>query len=186
MSIHADEEKWIPIDGYVGRYEVSNYGNVRSHPTLRKVLARDGKTINYAKWPGRNLKPVLRSDGRYQVSLCGDGGIRKEALIHALVLEAFVGPRPEGMNGLHGDGNSKNNNLSNLRWGTQKENIDDAIKHGTQVMGESHGMRKLSKNDVLEIRAAGRRETQRLAEKFGVTRSAISRARNRYTWKSVA
>lgn len=54
----------------------------------------------------------------------------KNKYIHRLVLEAFVGPCPDGMKALHADGNKTNNNVKNLRWGTSAENNLDIVKHG--------------------------------------------------------
>lgn len=54
----------------------------------------------------------------------------KNKYIHRLVLEAFVGPCPDGMEALHSDGNKTNNNVDNLRWGTPSENNRDIVKHG--------------------------------------------------------
>lgn len=51
--------------------------------------------------------------------------------IHRVVLESFVGPRPEGQECRHLNGNPLDNRLENLCWGTRKENAHDAIKHGT-------------------------------------------------------
>src|SRR5690606_38480338 len=50
---------------------------------------------------------------------------------HVLVAEAFIGPRPEGAECLHGDGDHTNNMVSNLRWGTKSENQLDSVRHGT-------------------------------------------------------
>ncbi len=50
--------------------------------------------------------------------------------VHRLMLETFVGPRPEGYICRHLDGDPTNNHLSNLCWGTPRENYDDTIRHG--------------------------------------------------------
>lgn len=52
------------------------------------------------------------------------------ARIHSLVLEAFVGPRPDGMEGCHNDGDPANNHLANLRWDTRAANNQDTLRHG--------------------------------------------------------
>jgi hypothetical protein len=82
---------------------------------------------------GRLLVPTLTGPLYRQylrVKLCpGDGTIRY-APVHHLVLEAFVGPRPEGMNGLHWDDDAMNNQLDNLRWGTDSDNQQDRVRNG--------------------------------------------------------
>lgn len=51
---------------------------------------------------------------------------------HVLVLHAFHGPCPIGMEGCHNDGDIKNWRLDNLRWDTRSANIADSIRHGTR------------------------------------------------------
>jgi hypothetical protein len=114
-------ERWLPVPGYETAYEVSDHGRVRSLD--RRVPSGQGKT-RIAR--GRILRPSL-VHGHPAVSL---GRVRKE-YVHALVLQAFVGPAPDGMECCHGDGVRTNNHLSNLRWGTRLSNNLDAIRHGT-------------------------------------------------------
>lgn len=108
-------EQWKAVVGYEGLYEVSNIGRVKSLRT-DKVLS-----------------PWKNKDGatdRLYVSLYKNR-IRMHRTVHSLLMEAFVGPRPEGHNVLHKDGNASNNVLHNLRYGTQSENIYDAVVHNT-------------------------------------------------------
>jgi hypothetical protein len=72
--------------------------------------------------------------------------------VHRLVLEAFVGPRPDGLVCRHLDGNCENNRLDNLEWGTQAENARDRIRHGTQCRGLTNGRSKLTEEQVMAIR----------------------------------
>lgn len=64
------------------------------------------------------------------VSVLADGE-RKYQYVHILVLTAFYGPCPEGMEGCHHDGDPLNNRLGNLRWDTHVGNVSDSIRHGT-------------------------------------------------------
>lgn len=120
-------EKWLPVVGHEGAYEVSDSGRVRS---LDRVLAR-GHNVR-----GLMLKLVSQAasgpDARQTVSIHQDGK-QSTRLVHHLVLEAFVGPRPVGMEACHGDGDASNNTLSNLRWDTHRENEADKLRHGTHV-----------------------------------------------------
>lgn len=66
--------------------------------------------------------------------------IRKQHRVHRLILEAFIGPRPPGFYACHIDDNRTNNKLSNLKWGSPKENGQDAKRNnrmpsGTKVKG---------------------------------------------------
>ena len=122
------EEIWKPVSDVDG-YEVSNLGRVRSIPRLVNV-AGGGQRLA----PSKMLKPWRSSDngnraGHLTVSL--GRGIR--CRVHHLVLEEFVGPRPPGMLALHRDGDSSNNTVENLYWGTYSENMHDSVKHGVHA-----------------------------------------------------
>ena len=116
-----DIEQWKPVVGWEGLYEVSNRGNVRSLDRIdrRGILRR-----------GRMLKPFALDTGHLRVRVSRDG-VNSGPLIHRLVLEAFKGSCPEGMEGCHNDGNPTNNDVNNLRWATRSENQLDSVKHGT-------------------------------------------------------
>lgn len=79
---------------------------------------------------------VLGTDGRLRRPFYITGhlylwmdGTRKP--VHHLVLEAFVGPRPEGTEALHANDVGDDNRLVNLRWGTHSENVLDSVRNGT-------------------------------------------------------
>lgn len=114
-------ERWLPIDGYEGVYEVSDQGRVRS---LDRVT-HDGKHLR-----GQILAPFRMPSGHIRYGL-GRYGKSRTVKAHRLVLIAFVGPPPEGMEALHRNGNPADNRLENLRWGTKSENAHDAVRHGS-------------------------------------------------------
>jgi hypothetical protein len=122
------------------------------------------------------------------VSLRIDKGKRKQKAVHALVLEAFIGPCPKGMEACHfPDRNKTNCNLENLRWDTPKGNRADSVKHGTQVRGETTGTAVLTEKQVRDIRrrfANGENKTA-LAERFNAGWTTIARVVNNETWKHV-
>ena len=114
--------QWIP--GFEGRYKVSSEGGVRSEPR------------RYAG--GRILKPRLtrynpaKGETPYKVVRLYPGdGTFTDMLVHIAVLETFTGPRPDGLEGRHLDGDSFNNRRENLAWGTHGENMEDKLRHGT-------------------------------------------------------
>ncbi|MET0716382.1 MAG: NUMOD4 motif-containing HNH endonuclease [Mycetocola sp.] len=109
-------EEWRAVPDWEGLYEISSHGRVRS---LRS---------------GRVLKPWLTNFGHRQVQLCRRGRPTGRT-IHSLVLEAFVGPRPAGMEGCHNDGDPTNNHPENLRWDTHRANMQDMQIHGTHAQG---------------------------------------------------
>ncbi len=123
------EETWKPVSGYVGYYEVSDQGRVRS--VDRMIWHNCGREVLYR---GRVLRQKMMPRGHRQVTLSRDGD-QRTVLVHRLVLEAFVGPAPEGTEGLHWDDDPGNNRASNLRWGTRSENIADRIRNGRRCGG---------------------------------------------------
>jgi hypothetical protein len=125
--------------------------------------------------------------GRLSVKLCRDGVIHKFA-VHRLVLTAFVGPCPDGMEACHfPDPSSANCRLENLRWDTKQGNMADKVRHGTDPKGERNPRAKLTREQVAEIRSrAGHGESRRsLARRYGVGRTTIDFIVNGGTWKDV-
>lgn len=59
-----------------------------------------------------------------------NGGERKICRVHVLVLEAFVGPRPDGLQGCHWNDIKTDNRLENLRWDTASANMHDKVRNG--------------------------------------------------------
>jgi hypothetical protein len=106
---------WVPIPGHPG-YLVSNDGRVF------------GKR-------GRLLKPTPHSKGfgHQRIKLVREDGRRIEMYVHTLVAQVFIGPRPNGMEVRHLDGNAADNRPANLAWGTRSENQSDAVRHGTHA-----------------------------------------------------
>lgn len=100
-----DGERWLPVRGYEGRYEVSDQGRVRS----------------LVKGEPRLLAMRTSNRGRVQVPLTKDGK-KRMLLAYRLMLEAFVGPCPPGHEASHLDGDKTNNALANLAWETPERN----------------------------------------------------------------
>lgn len=121
-------EQWLPVVDWEGWYEVSDHGRVRSVPREIVRLNRWGQHA-LVRFAGKVL--ALRPDpkGHLRITLSRPG-YQDERMVHHLVLEMFVGPRPEGMHGLHWDDDKDNNRLVNLRWGTRSDNSRDAIRNG--------------------------------------------------------
>lgn len=105
--------------------------------------------------------------------------------VHHLVLFAFVGTCPDGMECCHNDGDPSNNVPSNLRWDTHRSNMIDTIRHGTITHGERNGSSKLTAEKIRAIRAdhaTGGFTYKRLARKHGLSRSQAHRVVTKQTW----
>ena len=172
----VNTENWLPAVGYEGVYEISDHGRVK------RVRAANSTTV------GRILKPrVHHPHGHLHVDLWS-GGRRQDMRVHRIVLEAFVGPRPVGYECRHLDGNSANNRIENLCWGTHTQNEADKLRHGTSNRGEQNGRAKLTEDDVVEIRRllAQGMTCVEISRPFGVDRSTIGQIKSSKNWSRVS
>lgn len=164
-------ERWRSLEphGYPD-VEVSSHGRVR-----------------------RRGKPVAKSmDRGYQkVNIQNAMGEWKSKRVSALMLTAFVGPRPFGNVTRHLDDNKSNDVLSNLAWGTQQQNMDDKVKHGrhlaNRAIGSKHGRTSLTEEQVISMRrllALGVGVTE-LSRKFRCSTTTVYNIRNGKVWTHV-
>lgn len=120
QCINSTREAWRDVPGWEGNYQVSNFGSVCS---LDRITAH-GNRIK-----GKPKALVLDEHGRPRVFF-QSGGKKKTYRVARLVLTAFVGPCPPGMEACHWDDNPENNYLRNLRWDTRSANQIDRIRNG--------------------------------------------------------
>lgn len=165
--------RWAQVPGFEGRYDISSSGDVRS------VLSG-----------GMLLKQRVNKDGYAEVNLLLAPNKQRVRRVHRLVLEAFVGACPPGMETRHLNGNRLDNRLINLRWGTPSENCRDRREHGVWqargAQGASHPRAKLTDADVRSIVArAAKVSRAKLAKEYGVSPSVVSRIVNGRAWRSV-
>lgn len=167
-------ERWLSIVGYEGIYEVSDAGRVRR-------IAQGSRT-----WPGRLLKPTADVRGYLRANLCRDG-IRNMQKIHRLVLLAFTGPPPAGMEQVnHRDGIKGNNAHGNLEWCAALDNVHHSVVMGLHPIGDRSPWAKLSLALVVAIRqrhTAGNGTERSLAIEYGVARGTIHKILRRQIWK---
>lgn len=135
--IELDGEEWRPVAETNGRYEVSNLGRVRS--TYFKNGSTEFSTL-------RLLSPTDNGHGYKIVSMIIDGK-RRNRYVHRLVAEAFI-PNPDNLPVIdHIDCNKSNNNVDNLRWYTQLDNVRRSIpvaNSGKRHVWEENGRFRLS------------------------------------------
>jgi hypothetical protein len=119
------DERWLPVVGWEGFYEVSDQGRVRS--LARTVWRSDGRRHFVAE---RLLTPRKSTTSAHQHVSLTRNNVSINQRVHRLVLAAFVGPCPPGMVSLHWDDVPTNNRLGNLRYGTRSENQHDRVRNG--------------------------------------------------------
>lgn len=165
MIQYNDPEIWKDIPGFEGEYQASSHGRVRSVDHRVRVVARGTEATRLSH--GRVLRPGRSKSGHVSVVL---GRKHGSMLVHTAVALAFLGPRPEGLDVCHNDGDPTNNRLDNLRYDTRTDNILDVYRLGGR-------WRKLSLEDVREIKrlmdsgAVG----AEVARQFGVSQTTVSK-----------
>lgn len=174
------QELWLPVVGWEGLYEVSDLGRVKSLD--RTVTQRNGVVVRVRE---RILKPGTDTHGYLMVCIRKNGA-QKTRLVHILVAEAFIGPRPDGLEVRHGESGKSDNSLANLCYGTPKQNGEDRIRDGNSNRGETNGKNRLTAEQVREARrlvATGPHGTlTRLAKEWGLTQQALGQAVKGITW----
>jgi hypothetical protein len=168
-------EIWKPIPGYESRYEVSNLGRVRSFVT---GTGSKGE-VHYLS------QDISDKRGYRRVTLCVKRKVKK-FLVHRLVATAFIGPPPTPEHDVnHIDYEPSNNHCDNLEWLTTQGNHDHSISRHPR--GVTHGMNRLSEDDVRNIRALhaqGGTQTS-IALQFGISQAHCQRIVTRGVWKHI-
>ena len=171
----TEKEIWADVPGFGGHYRVSTKGRVIVKRRAVTRMGRHGKLVTY-NYRARLLRPT-NSNGYKSVHI-GVNGTKYTALVHHLVLAAFLGPKPKGQFGCHNDGNPMNNCLSNLRWDTHKGNMADRKAHGMYPSGEDHPMAKFSNETRQKISQMNLQQ----ALAFGVSKTHFYRLKRQIQW----
>lgn len=175
-------EKWIPLN--INRlFEVSNKGRIR-----RKLVKRNPYMYYKLDTTHQGYKRVMIFfNEKSDFCQWGDkSSVKKRFQVHRLVAEHFI-PNPEGKPQFnHIDCNPSNNNVENLEWVTESENLSYAYKMGrVSKAGVKNSIAKLCDSDIVEIRSLYRHGgifQREIANKFGVTPSLISMIVNNKIW----
>ncbi|MBY0461344.1 MAG: HNH endonuclease [Gemmataceae bacterium] len=181
-SVPSSEDiEFRDVVGFPG-YRVGSDGSVWS---CWKLIPRPGGGGNKAVmgniWRQRAIS--FLPSGRAYVSLCLEGCSKNKYVAH-LVLEAFCGPRPDGQEACHEDGDIKNNSYSNLRWDTHAGNMADKVRHGTHNRGVRHNKAILSEEQVRSVRArvSGGESRSSVASDFCVSYQTVTDIVTGKTW----
>lgn len=166
-------------------YKVGSDGSVWSQWEQRSLgIGRGTRSVRGDRW--KRLTSHMKKRGYPIVSLYPG---HLTLAVHRLVLEAFVGPCPPGMEARHfPDRNPANNALTNLSWSTHADNEADKIQHGTQLVGVRHPNAVLNDDKVREIRrlhSQGARFVD-IAKQFGISSSTARDVASRKRWKHVS
>lgn len=173
-------EIWLSVPDFP-YYEVSNWGRVRSLSRKRICISRSGKIFdNPIKGKFLSLS-INKSHGYVEVNLYNENG-PTHYLVHILVCELFIGPKPEGewVDVDHEDGNRTNNMFSNLRWATRSQQQENSRRLGTKPVGERHYKAILTDEQIGEIMARYRPYDRQnsfgaMALEYGVSKSGLSK-----------
>ena len=158
----ATPETWVDIDGYGGKYQISDHGNVRSFAWSGARKGAGAKEMKQRMDHRGYLRILLRKDGK----VCGHK-------VHRLVLEHFA-PMVSGKHMVnHIDGNKTNNHISNLEWVTSKENLIHAYRTGLRdVSNISIPVEQIDRSGVMVRRFSSAMDAQRVT---GINNSGINK-----------
>jgi hypothetical protein len=164
-------EIWKDIKGFGDKYQISNYGRVKSFK------------LGY----GKIMKEVPNRYGYVTIKLVYFEQ-KKRFSIHRLVATYFLENPLNKKFVNHIDGNKSNNNLSNLEWCTNSENMIHADKIGLRKMPKGHknSMAKLTESQVREIKfnRIGLYQTE-IAKEFKIARQTVSKILNGKSWNHI-
>ena len=128
------------------------------------------------------------SDGYGNIGIPENGKMRTKGA-HRISYEIHKGEIPKGLHVCHRCDVRSCVNPAHLWIGTHQDNIDDREKKGRNKIpdnrGENHGMSKLTKDKILEIRKAPGTHRE-IAESYGVTREAVTLIKNRKRWGHIS
>lgn len=164
-------EEWRDIPGYEGLYKISDMGRVEALPPARTKKS--------------HARPDDAARGSYQVVSLTKDGVRHVYRVHSLVMLAFAGRCPEGMEINHINGNKWDNRRVNLEYVTPKENM----RHAVEVLGRAIGQAATKMNAdtvrAMRQRYASGTPMKVLARYYDVAYGTVLGIVNRKTWKHV-
>lgn len=132
----------------------------------RYLVTSDGRVFSTKS--GKQLRPGRSSNGYLTVAFWQAGQKRSQSFcVQYLVAAAFLGVQPNEAQVLHNDGSRENNDASNLRYGTQSDNLHDITRHGRRKFSPAQVQ------SIRERRAAGAKLAD-LAREFNSSHNHIS------------
>lgn len=171
------KERWKQHPPPFTWYEISSNGRVRSY-------LGPNQNSKPRKTP-KMMKTRTPKDGYPRVTLQTDSGKKVVRRVHLLVARAFLGPTKKRIV-RHKDGNPGNPKLSNLEYGTLRQNSHDKYRHGTHGIGDQNSRALLSEKEALEIYSLKGIESQAsLANRYNLSPQAVSDIHRGITWSEI-
>jgi NUMOD4 motif/HNH endonuclease len=171
------KEEWMPVEGYVGFYEVSSFGRVRS--VAHRIPHRWPGTFRISK--GKMLECYRRPQDGYLTVNLSRKNRQSTKRVHVLVARAFIA-NPDRLSDVnHIDGVKANCRSDNLEWSTHKGNGEHAGRLGLMTRGEAMHSSKLTAAQARAIYRSPMRQKD-LVKLYGVARVTIYKIKHRITW----
>ncbi len=170
-----DDEVWKELTFPDKKYEISNYGRIKSYCYDRE----NGRIVKLG-----NIK------GFYNVSLRVDGK-KRSYLVHKLTAEYFISKSADEQDVvIHLDWNKQNNHVSNLQWVTKEESyrrMHKALQEARKKAGKVVTSSKLSKEDVAIIKGMLEKGVKQnvISKMFCVSEMQVSRIKRKENWAEV-
>lgn len=162
-STTIDGELWADV-GWARGFQASTLGRVR------QFTESGWMSIEATRPRGERYKTVS-INGRHM-------------RLHSLIAEVFHGPRPDGLEVAHENGNEDDNRPDNLSYKTVLENARDRVRHGTQHRGEKTPTAKLTADQVVAIRN-DQRPYPKISAAFGVCVAQVCRIKAGSRWAHI-
>lgn len=174
----SNPEEWRPVLGFEGLYEVSSVGRVR------RLAGVDG--IGRPR-PARMVRPCPTNNGGHLRVMLFPGNGAVPMRVHRLVAEAWHGPRPQGLEINHIDGDKLNNTPGNLEYITPAENNAHAVRLKLHAYGERTGNSYMFEPTIIKIRRLYREgmKATEIGKLYGMKLSAVQTIVERRTWAHV-
>jgi len=187
MTQKAEIELWCDIKGYEAIYQISNLGRIKSlkRSFVKRMRNGEPKTV----FMPETIRSTRYTKAGYNKISLWNNGKAKHLLIHRLVGEYFVfNPDPINFKQIgHIDNNPSNPRWDNLKWGTQKMNIQYAVECGRWHTGNKNHKTKLKESDIPVIRKliSENVTSRNIGKQFNVGHAAILSIKNNNTWKHI-
>ena len=172
--------EWVDIEGYEGLYQINLKGQVRSLDRVAKSILGN----EYIR-KGKILKECVSGRGRPVYRLYKDG-VGQTVTTHRLLAKAFIPNEENKPQVNHKDGNKLNNEINNLEWVTNQENMVHAFENNLNSnVGDKNPRAIIAREDAREIRRLYNlhRNKKALAKKYNLSIGGIENIIYNRTWK---